>query len=101
MATKPPTKQQIEREAHRLFWEQLWNALPQEFKDRFEITGKNEMSLEVEPFGNPKWITISSKARTTMPGDKERPYCGVTMAAEYADEVMIADKQKKKEQTKC
>lgn len=101
MATKPPTKQQIEREAHRLFWEQLWNALPQDFKDRFEVTGKNEMSLEVEPFGNPKWITISSKARTTMAGDKERPYCGVTAAAEYAEEILLANKQKNKEQTKC
>lgn len=93
MANKPPTKQQVEREAHRLFWEELWNALPQEFKDRFEVTGKNELSLEVEPFGQPKWVSVTSKARTTMPGDKDRPYCGVTAAAEYMQEVEIAAKE--------
>ena len=102
MATKPPTKQQIEREAHRLFWEELWNALPKDFQDRFEISGKNEMSIEVEPFGMPKWITVTSKARTNMPGDKDRAYCGVTAAAEYAKELEIASKKeaaKRKEKT--
>lgn len=100
MAAKKPTKQQIEREAHRLFWEELFGALPQDFKDRFEVTGKNEMSIEVEAFGVSKWVTVSSKARTSMPGDKETPYCGVAMAAEYAEEMALAAKKKEKKGVK-
>ena len=99
MPEQTHSKVAIEREAHRVFWEELFSYLPEDFRNRFEVTGKNELSIEVEAFGVPKWVSVGSRARTCMVGDKEISYCGVTAAALYAQELeeKAAKKKEKKE----
>ena len=96
MKAKPPSMRQRHREAHRLAWETIYNALPESLQNSFEMTEQNELSIEVFPFGGePVWVSFQTKARTTMPGDKTRQYCGVTAAMEYAEILEFAQASKK------